>query len=335
MANSRIPGPLGLGIPRLLFLENMPGRVRQSGLSCSRDTPGPLGVNDWASFVASFAPKSTSVPQSSQTYRCACDRDITLTELCAVYVHQKKARCAAFLPHLNATFRSYGIKSCLRKAHFLAQVGHESGELRYVAEVLPKGKAEADVYDGYKGRGLIQTTYKRNYQAYGDAVKHDFTGDHRVDLEEPKWAADSAGFYWTTGAKTDLNTLADKNDLLAVTVRVNGGFNGFSDRAALLAAGLKALRVRECGTTKIGDDKYLAFEKSAIYSEKAAAFAWGAWNDPEAKKEGINPKSATDKRAGYKRYVELREAEAWSTKARARYGFKLAKMDELAKAGAK
>ncbi len=332
MANSRIPGPLGLGMPRLLFLENMPGSVRHLGGICARDTPGPLGVNDWAAFAASFSPQGQAAPAS---YQCACDRDITITELCAIYSHQKRARCEAFLPHLNATFRSYGINSCLRKAHFLAQVGHESGQLRYVAEILPKGKKEADVYDGYKGRGLIQTTYKRNYQAYGNAVNHDFTGEHRVDLEQPKWAADSAGYYWTSGAKSDLNALADQNDLLAISVRVNGGLNGFSDRASLLAAGLKALRVRECTQTKIGSDAYLPFESSAIYAEKAAAFAWGAWNDAASGKEGIKPRSVADRRAGYKRYLELREAEAWSSHAKARYGFKLAKMDELAKAGAK
>lgn len=302
-----------------------------------RDSPGALGVNDLADFVANrlglkVAASGSTTPLASP---CACQRDLTLDELCAVYRHQKRERCKTFLPHLNATFRAYQISSCLRKAHFLAQVGHESGELRYVAEVLPKGKKEADVYDGYKGRGLIQTTYKRNYEAYGNAVKHDFTGDHRTDLEEPKWAADSAGYYWTTGAKADLNALADKNDLLALTVRVNGGFNGFSDRASLLAAGLKALQVKACTTVKLGDAAYLPFAQSAIYAEKAAAFAWGAWNDPASLKHGIRPQSEVDRRAGYKRYIQLREAENWNPKAKARYGFKLEKMDELAKAGVK
>ena len=333
MANSRIPGPLGNMLTHLTFGEDLPGIGRLLSSSLHRDSPGPLGFNDLADFVATRLGLSSGAAVS--TSACACNRDLTLDELCAVYPHQKRERCRTFLPHLNATFRAYQINTCLRKAHFLAQVGHESGELRYVAEVLPKGKKEADVYDGYKGRGLIQTTYKRNYEAYGKAVKHDFTGDNRVDLEEPKWAADSAGYYWTTGAKADLNGLADNNDLLAITVRVNGGFNGFSDRASLLAAGIKHLHVRECKTVQVGKEAYLAFGRSAIYGEKAAAFAWGAWNDPASLKHGIRPQSETDRRAGYKRYIELREAENWNPKAKARYGFKLAKMDELAKAGVK
>ena len=72
--------------------------------------------------------------------------------------------------------------------------------------------------------------------AYGRAAKHDFFGEHRNGLEQPKWATDSAGWYWTSGSSMDLNTLADQNDLLAITTHINGAFNGFEDRRKLLVA---------------------------------------------------------------------------------------------------
>jgi hypothetical protein len=78
---------------------------------------------------------------------CGCSRDISLDELCKVFSRQSRKKCEQYLPHINSTCRKYGITTCLRKAHFLAQVGHEPGELRYTAEVLRKGMKEFEVYD--------------------------------------------------------------------------------------------------------------------------------------------------------------------------------------------
>jgi putative chitinase len=270
---------------------------------------------------------------------CACNRDITLDELCRIYTAQKRAKCETYLPSLNATFRTYGMSTCLRKAHFLAQIGHESGELTYSAEVLPKGKKEADVYDGYKGRGLLQITYKQNYEAYGKVVDHDFTGDHRVDLEEPKWATDSAGNYWTTHNNIDLNPYADKNDLLAVTARVNGGFNGFADRLEHLKRGFTVLHVRECLYIAVGAEDYLPFTESNVYDSTVYSFAWGCWNDPKSGKVGVKPQSPAQKKAGYLRYLEFRDEElklpAAKRSTKKHYGFNPAEMEALARAGVK
>ncbi len=336
MANSRGPGPLG-PLQQLYFgPSDIPGVLGIGANVCYRDSPGVLGIGDWAAYTT-YAHLPPEEPHAAGA--CACKRDITLDELCGVYKAQKRAKCEEYLSSLNATFKAYNMTTCLRKAHFLAQIGHESGELHYTAEVLPKGKKEADVYDGYKGRGLLQITYKANYQKYGKAVNHDFTGDHRTDLEEPKWATDSAGNYWTTHNNEDLNTFADKNDLLAITAHVNGGFNGFSDRLSLLKAGFKALKVRDCKDVKIEKDDYLAFAKSVIYGNDVHSFAWGAWNDPASKKTGVKPQSADDRKAGYARYLEFRAEQLKLPLAKQpkkkHYGFDVKKMDELANAGVK
>lgn len=240
-----------------------------------------------------------------------------------------------YLPHINATFRKYNVDNCLRKAHFLAQVGHESGELTYAAEVLPKGKKESDVYDGYKGRGLIQLTWKRNYSSYGVAAGHNFLDEHKSELEEPAWASDSAGWFWTSGGSTDLNALADKNDLLSISARINGAFNGFEHRSELLAAAKAELKLTECTKSAKAADGYLAFAGSDAYNNRHQALAWGLWNDPKSGKKGVKA-SAIDKVAGYKRYLELLDAlEKAGKKETARFGLNPARMRSMAEEGSK
>lgn len=142
-------------------------------------------------------------------------------------------------------------------AAFIAQIGHESGQFRYVRELggdayLAKydtGKLaqrlgntpEADG-DGqkYRGRGLIQVTGRANYEACSEAL----FGDSRLLatpelLEQPVYASMSAGWFWH---RAGLNTLADKSDFLTITKRINGGTNGLEDREALYKRALEVLQ---------------------------------------------------------------------------------------------
>jgi predicted chitinase len=264
---------------------------------------------------------------------CACDRDITLAELSNIYPHQKESLIGKFLPHINEACKSHQITSCIRKSHFLAQVGHESGRLRFTAEILQKGVKESDVYDGYKGRGLIQLTYKKNYAAYGEAAKEDFLGSNRTKLETEKWASDSAGWFWTSGSARDLNELADKNDLLAISAYINGAFNGFEDRREIFALAHKSLGAEACKNTAIKTSVFLPFEKSAVFNSRDLSFAWGCWNDPTSKKEGVK-KNEEQKKAGYNRFLILDE-QTPAKKRRKRFGYSIEKMVEMAQKGSK
>lgn len=81
------------------------------------------------------APGTQAIPGE-----CACRRDLTLDELAAIFPTRPQEKLEPFLAPLNRMMVAYGIDTCLRKAHALAQIGHESGSLRYRAEILPAGK---------------------------------------------------------------------------------------------------------------------------------------------------------------------------------------------------
>lgn len=159
-----------------------------------------------------------------------------------LYLRAKDGDVADFSPRLQQCMANRHIDSPLRQAHFLAQVGHESGEFRFRAEI-----ASGQAYEGridlgntqpgdgprYKGRGLIQLTGRANYAEYGRAIGREAELLEHPELVEtdPDLCVDVAGWFW---AKKGLNTFADADDLTTLTKRVNGGLNGLDDRRRLL-----------------------------------------------------------------------------------------------------
>jgi putative chitinase len=248
---------------------------------------------------------------------CACGRDLTIDELAAIFPARKKDDLKPFLDPLNSMFKTYNLDSCLRKAHALAQIGHESGSLRYRAEILPKGKKESDVYDGYKGRGLIQLTYRKNYVKYGKFKGVSFLDDERSKLESYEYATDSAGWYWCHGKGYDLNDWADKNDLIYISASINGGFNGFDDRSAIFTRVHKALKAPQCKSEGNRSAAYLTFANSEAFDTRDMAFAWGYWSDPASTRKGLK-KDLDASKSGYKRFLELNEKDPIKAE---RFGF--------------
>jgi predicted chitinase len=202
--------------------------------------------------VLAFQKKVLSMAEPDGTVRPG---DKTLLELCSVlpggfneavlgilYLNAADEAVNSFVSVIAETMAKYTINTPLRQAHFLAQIGHESGELRF-REELASGEAyenrrdlgNIEPGDGprYKGRGLIQLTGRANYAEY------DLTGGFKRDIEaDPGQVAtddglcvDVAGWYWD---RKGLNALADRDDLEAVTRRINGGLNGLDDRRRLL-----------------------------------------------------------------------------------------------------
>ena len=155
-----------------------------------------------------------------------------------------------FAPALNTAMNRYQIVGLKRVAAFIAQIGHESGQLKYVKEIWGPTAAQAR-YEGradlgntqpgdgskYRGRGFIQITGRANYKACSEALGLDLI-NHPELLEKHQHACMSAAWYWATRG---LNTLADAGKFDTITTRINGGQNGAADREMLYARALKVL----------------------------------------------------------------------------------------------
>ncbi len=175
--------------------------------------------------------------------------DIVLTDVQLRGIMPRARDIAAWIPPINEALGRFAINSPERAAAFLAQIAHESGELKRLSEnlsysaerlmaVWPKrfptlkkarayerkpeklanhvyakrlGNGDEASGDGwrYRGRGLIQLTGRGNYRAAAQAIGLPLEKSPEL-LETPAVAALSAAWFWSTRG---LNELADdRND---------------------------------------------------------------------------------------------------------------------------
>ena len=138
----------------------------------------------------------------------------------------------------NQYMPQYDINTPLRICHFISQVAHESLCLFYTKEIA-SGKAYegridlGNVNEGdgvcFKGRGLIQLTGRTNYEELSKEFGIDAISMPEL-IEQPEWAVRSACWFWK---KKGLNQLADLDDIIKVTKKINGGLTGLEDRKRL------------------------------------------------------------------------------------------------------
>ncbi|RNM22496.1 glycoside hydrolase family 19 protein [Dickeya undicola] len=184
---------------------------------------------------------------------------------------------ALFQPALQQECNAAEINTPLRFAHFVAQIAHESNELRARVENLnysakglrsvfgryfttdemaaqcerkPEsianivyanrlGNGATETGDGwkYRGRGLIQLTGRDNYHICGSAIGQDLVTNPDFISQNPSVSVAAAIWFWK---KNGLNALADQDDINGITRRINGGLNGLADRKDYLAKAKRA-----------------------------------------------------------------------------------------------
>lgn len=186
-----------------------------------------------------------------------------------------------FLPALNRAMARWKIDSRIRQAAFLAQVGHESAQLRnlvenlnYSADALVRvwpsrftaqssaayarqpEKIANKVYGGrmgngpessgdgwrFRGRGLLQVTGRSNYRAAGAGLGLPLEDQPNL-LEHAEHAANSAAWWWATHG---LNELADSGRIQDIGSVINTGQpgrvpHGVVERKALYDLALRVL----------------------------------------------------------------------------------------------
>ena len=171
-----------------------------------------------------------------------------------------------YVDFLNEGMARFEINTPARIAAFVAQLAHESGDflrveenLNYSAQGLRKtwparfptdafaqtyhrnpqqianyvyagrfGNGDEASGDGwrFRGRGLIQTTFRDNYAAYAKAISDPGIVTDPARLTQPRDAVMSACWFWSSKG---LNKLADADNETGfneITHRINGGWNG-------------------------------------------------------------------------------------------------------------
>lgn len=152
-------------------------------------------------------------------------------------------RYLALLPAVQAALIESDCVTVERIAMWCAQIGHESGGLRWMEEI-----ADGSAYEGrrdlgntqpgdgrrFKGRGPIQITGRGNYAAMsrwandrGLCPTPTYFTDNPQELSSDRYGFLGAIWYWT--AARPMNSYADRRDIVGGTKAVNGGTNGLED----------------------------------------------------------------------------------------------------------
>lgn len=183
----------------------------------------------------------------------------------------------------NDVFQKYNIRTLEQRAHFIAQIGHESNLLNAKTENLNYSEqglrnifghryfSDAEfveyarkpekianrVYgnrmgnhgeasgDGwrFRGRGYIQLTGRNNYEAYAKYLDKSLD-DTIIFLESTLGSMDVAGWYWTENGLNELALQGSRN-VRYITKRINGGYNGIEHRKELFDKAIGVLRELE------------------------------------------------------------------------------------------
>ena len=165
--------------------------------------------------------------------------NLTAQQLADILPRAGAARIARFLEPINVAMTDADITTPARLAMFLAQIAHESAEMRHTEEIASGAAYEfrrdlGNIHPGdgvrFKGRGLLQVTGRHNYAACSRWM----SGNENLFLDHPEmlanvplFAARSAAWFWHTRG---LNSASDRADVATVSRRINGGTNGMLDR---------------------------------------------------------------------------------------------------------
>lgn len=152
-------------------------------------------------------------------------------------------RVDRYLHYINKYLDVFEINTPLRASHFIAQCCHETAGFKFMKEQgkisyfskydkgsLAKMLGNTKKGDGwkYRGRGFLMLTGRANYQSYQNSeyCKGNIMSNPEL-LEGQNGSVKSGMWWWFTHG---LNELADKDDIVKITKKINGGLNGIDDR---------------------------------------------------------------------------------------------------------
>lgn len=200
----------------------------------TRDTVDPIG--DLAKRLTGQPTKPVATkPTTSKPQRPAGTP--------AIHVALEPSGLGAYI---ESKAKADGIKG-VQLANFMAQSKVETAGFTALEE-----RADGSEYEGrkilgnihkgdgpkFKGRGFLHLTGRENYTKCADAIGVDIVKNPGVVATNKEVAASSALWFWNTFIRPNYRA----NDIHGVSIRVNGGTNGLTERIAAFKGYVEQLK---------------------------------------------------------------------------------------------
>ena len=146
-------------------------------------------------------------------------------------------------PLVIAALQEFGIDTPNTRIVAAATIKTETGIFYPIYEKLANPQTQPHIYEqqqryypsGYYGRGIVQTTWEKNYLATGQALKLDLIKNPNL-LLDPKNSARALAWYFKDRR---MNISSDAGNWELTRKQVNGGTNGLPEDLDYINALLK------------------------------------------------------------------------------------------------
>jgi putative chitinase len=155
---------------------------------------------------------------------------------------------------LNAVFGRYFGAAPKRNAAEYARNPEKIANYVYQDEFRKYKMGNVKEGDGwlFRGRGLKQLTGRENYTRFGASINIS-AEEAAVYVATPKGAVESACWFWNANK---LNTIADTDDVVKMTKKINGGNIGLADRQTRYSKAMMVLGEPVSLEIDLGDDDF-------------------------------------------------------------------------------
>ena len=211
--------------------------------------PGNKNVDEWFEALVDVMPKygiNTERRAAHFISQCAHESN-NFRSLQENLNYSEKA--------LNAVFgRYFGSASHKRNAAEYARNPEKIANYVYMDEFRKYKMGNVNEGDGwlFRGRGLKQLTGRENYTRFGATV--DMTAEEAAAyVATEKGAVESACWFWDANK---LNNIADTDDVVRMTKKINGGNIGLADRQQRYAKAMQVFGSPVTLADDAGDDDF-------------------------------------------------------------------------------
>jgi putative chitinase len=216
--------------------------------------PGNKEVDDWYEALAAVMPKYGITTERRAAHfisQCAHESN-NFRSLQENLNYSAKALGAVFGRYFGTGVHPAG--HTRRDPEEYARNPEKIANYVYMDEFRKYKMGNTNEGDGwlFRGRGLKQLTGRENYTRFGKTV--DMTAEEAASyVATPKGAVESACWFWDAN---DLNSIADTDDVVKMTKKINGGNIGLESRQTRYKKAMEVFGNPVTLTADDGDDNF-------------------------------------------------------------------------------